>query len=75
MSTRPLRRAQVALRDPFDDDVTSEWVHEHELETSDYGVTLDWGQAETFIPWANIARIDFGPCKCMDCTRAEAGPA
>ena len=76
-------RATVLLRD-YDRETEkatylTEWTHAAELETDDWGVTLSWGgdQERTFVPWANVLRIDWTECTCMQCERVaeklEAG--
>ncbi len=46
-----------------------EWTHENEAEWGDRGITLTWSgtQARSFIPWANVLRVDTDLCRCPEC--------
>lgn len=73
-----MQRATVYFIHPPDDEPDanrSEWTHRANLEFRDHGVVMDWGnwgnEDETFFPYSNIARIDFGPCGCTRCPEAQ----
>lgn len=73
-----MQRATVHLKVPAhvseehegSEPVHEEWCHADELEEGEVAVILKWrnGLGETVIPWSNVARIDFDPCDCMDCS-------
>lgn len=45
-----------------------EWVHEEDYRTDDRGVVLTWdGSSRVFIPWSSVLRVDWDPCRCVDC--------
>jgi len=72
-------RATVVIRQrdrDSDDGYAREWVHEDEpgpsISFEEDGVWLRWPEdfpVRTFIPWASVVRIDFGPCNCFECVK------
>jgi hypothetical protein len=62
-----LRTAAPTLAEADLGPVEDEWVHEDDLGQDDRGVWLHWGRLRTFIPWGNVARIDYEPCQCHTC--------
>jgi hypothetical protein len=66
--TTMARRVTIHLRvaaqgsDPFFEPVFEEWVPYGGETFDDHGVTFDWDDGtESFFPYSNIVRIDYGP--------------
>jgi hypothetical protein len=69
-------RAAITFRQPARNDdglYESESAHEDRVTFDADGVWLSWEDCppdtRTFVPFANIARIDYEPCGCADCKR------